>query len=159
MTSDLAAELASVLIRKRCTLALAESCTGGKISSLMTDAPGASEFFMGCAVVYSNTSKERILGVSHGTIAAHGSVSAETAKEMATGARDVLGSDIAASVTGIAGPGGGSAEKPVGTVFIAVTDGKREECRKLMLSGSRTQIRDAAAAGVIRLLIEFTGGR
>ncbi len=102
------------------TLALAESCTGGHIANRITNIPGASAVFLGGLVTYSNAAKESFLGVKRETIAAHGAVSAETAREMADGARANTGADFALAVTGIAGPSGGSPEKPVGTVFIAL---------------------------------------
>jgi len=147
-------ELFDLLLRKGLTLSLAESCTGGKVASLMTDIPGASEVFKGCAVTYSNDSKERMLNVSRATLISNGAVSAEAAKEMAGGARTVFGTDIAASATGIAGPEGGTDAKPVGTVFIAVADGNGTECRQLVLKGSRDDVRDGTSRAVIRMLID-----
>ncbi|MCL2143534.1 MAG: nicotinamide-nucleotide amidohydrolase family protein, partial [Methanomassiliicoccaceae archaeon] len=116
------------------------------------------EFFMGSAVTYSNDSKNRILNVSRATLEKFGAVSAETAKEMALSAKMTFGTDIAASATGIAGPGGGTAAKPVGTVFIAVTDGVTTECKALALRGSRSDIRKATAANVIRSLTDLVTG-
>ena len=150
-------ELLDLLLEKRITVSLAESCTGGKISSFITDMPGASEVFKGCAVTYSNDSKETILNVSRNTLTAFGAVSAETAKEMAAGARKIFGTDMAASATGIAGPDGGTDAKPVGTVFIAVTDGSRTECEHLRLNGSREDIRNDTATAVIRMLARTAG--
>jgi len=158
MSSDPVRELAELLLSNKYTMALAESCTGGKIAAMFTDIPGASEFFLGCAVTYSNGSKEKLLKVPHRILERHGAVSAETAKKMAEGARDAFGSDIAAAATGIAGPGGGTPEKPVGTVYIAAVRGKIMKCEKLELNGSRDDIRNAAAESVIRLLIETVGG-
>jgi len=154
---DPVSDLIKKLTEKKLTLSLAESCTGGLISSSLTETAGASEFFLGCAVTYSNRSKEKFLNVLNGTLTVNGAVSAETAKEMAAGAKTLFDSDIAASVTGIAGPGGGTPIKPVGTVFIAVTDGKRTECMHLTLSGSRKEIREAAAGNLIRMITEFIG--
>jgi len=149
--------LADLLLKKRLTLSLAESCTGGMISSVITDIPGASGFFRGCAVTYSNDSKEKILNIPAGTLIAYGAVSAETAKAMAEGARELFAADIAGSATGIAGPDGGSEQKPVGTVFTAVTDGKRTECRGLLLNGSRDEIRKGTAQNLIGMLRDLVG--
>ena len=137
------------------TLALAESCTGGWISQLVTSRPGASEYFLGCAVTYSNEAKENILGVSHDTLMKYGAVSEETAKEMAKGALRVFGSDIAAAVTGIAGPGGATDEKPVGMVCIAATDGVNTVSSVNRFGGDRTMVREASVAAAIRDLLRL----
>ena len=153
--------IAEYLRSKGKTLALAESCTGGLISQLITSRPGASEFYLGCAVTYSNQAKERILGVSHDTLMEHGAVSEETAKEMAAGARRVFGSDIAASVTGIAGPGGATDEKPVGMVCIAATDGINTVSSINRFGGDRDMVRAssvAAAARAIMKILEIENG-
>ena len=147
--------LAYVLREKHLTLSLAESCTGGGIAASVTSMPGASEYFLGCAVTYSNDAKENVLGVSHDTLLAHGAVSEETAREMASGARRVFGSDVAASVTGIAGPGGATDEKPVGLVHIAVTDGRSFITSANKFSGDRQDVRDASAAAVIRDILRI----
>lgn len=152
-----AEELAAILSEKGLTLSLAESCTGGMIASAVIDIPGASSFFKGSAVTYSNESKEDLLNVPSGILIAHGAVSAETAEAMAAGAREIFGSDLAASATGIAGPGGGTDQKPIGTVFVAVTDGIRTECRRLLLKGSRDDIREGTAYNVIIMLRDLAG--
>jgi PncC family amidohydrolase len=153
--------IAEYLRSKGKTLALAESCTGGLISQLITSRPGASEFYLGCAGTYSNQAKEQILGVSHDTLMEHGAVSEETAKEMAAGARRVFGSDIAASVTGIAGPGGATDEKPVGMVCIAATDGVNTVSSINRFGGDRDMVRAssvAAAARAIMKILEIENG-
>ena len=153
--------IAEYLRSKGKTLALAESCTGGLISQLITSRPGASEFYLGCAVTYSNQAKEQILGVSHETLMENGAVSEETAKEMAAGARRVFGSDIAASVTGIAGPGGATDEKPVGMVCIAATDGVNTVSSINLFGGDRDMVRAssvAAAARAIMKILEIENG-
>jgi nicotinamide-nucleotide amidase len=157
MMSDSVKQLVDMLLKKKLTLSLAESCTGGKIASLLTDIPGVSECFKGCAVTYSDASKESLLNVSSTTLAQFGAVSAETAEEMAKGAMKVFGTDVAASATGIAGPGGGSELKPIGTVFIAVTNGTRTECRGSILKGSREDIRNGTAKSMIRMLTDLAG--
>jgi nicotinamide-nucleotide amidase len=109
------------LLRERgLTLAVAESCTGGRIGDRITDVAGSSAYFLVGVATYSNEAKERILGVSPDTLARWGAVSTETAEEMARGVRRLAGADLAVSTTGIAGPGGGTEEKPVGTVCIGL---------------------------------------
>lgn len=116
----LEATVVRALIERKQTLALAESCTGGFIANRITNVPGASEVFINGLITYSNESKQRLLGVREETLAQHGAVSEETVREMAEGAREKSKTNYALAVTGIAGPGGGTEEKPVGTVFIAL---------------------------------------
>ena len=115
-----AAAVVRRLTRKKKTLALAESCTGGFIANGITNVPGASKIFLGGIVAYSNGVKEKFLGVHSATLKKHGAVSEIVAREMAEGARKKFGADFAIAVTGIAGPSGGTKDKPVGTVFIAM---------------------------------------
>jgi nicotinamide-nucleotide amidase len=127
------------------TLATAESCTGGLVAARLTDVPGASDVFVGGVVEYVNALKERF-GVPEDVLARHGAVSAEAAEAMAEGARGALGADVAAAVTGIAGPGGGTAEKPVGLVFIAVSADGRSSVRRYHFFGDREDVRARATA-------------
>lgn len=142
---DLGAALGELLRRKGLTLALAESCTGGLIAKLVTDLPGSSAYFLEGAVTYSNAAKTRTLGVPAALLEEKGAVSPEVAVAMAEGMRRYAGSDIALAVTGIAGPEGGSAEKPVGTVFIALADRTGCQARGYRFSGSRAEIRAITA--------------
>lgn len=134
----------------------AESCTGGLLSTVMTSFPGVSAVYPGGFVTYSNEAKINCLGVSRDTLSNHGAVSLECAVEMARGAKRAMEADFALSVTGIAGPGGGSATKPVGTVWIAlVTRGRCEIVRKLFYPGrSRAHIRLLSARAALRLLLK-----
>lgn len=127
------------LTERGLTLATAESCTGGTIASQLTAQAGASAYFRGGVVAYSNAVKECALGVQHSTLEAHGAVSEETAREMAEGVRTRLGADLAIATTGIAGPDGGTKEKPVGTVWIAVADTTHTEAQLLSFPGRRRQ--------------------
>ena len=149
--------LQRLMTGKGLKLSLAESCTGGMIGSEITSLPGSSSFFMGSAVTYSNESKESILSVSHDSLVRHGAVSEQVAKEMALGSLKVYGADVAGSVTGIAGPDGGTPEKPVGTVWMAVTDGKRTVTYENHFEGSRSDIRESTKDVLIGHIIEFIG--
>ncbi|HEX7664203.1 MAG TPA: competence/damage-inducible protein A [Polyangiaceae bacterium] len=133
------------LRRRGFTLAIAESCTGGLVGHLITREPGASEFLLLDAVTYSNTSKSRILGVDEDVIRGHGAVSSEVAAAMAKGVKHVSGADVALAITGIAGPGGGSEEKPVGTVFVAVCSANGLVVKEKHFPGDRARIQTMAA--------------
>jgi len=152
----LAESLGRVLKEKGRTLSLAESCTGGLVSSLLTDVPGSSAYFLGTVVPYADRSKETLLGVDGETLKRHGAVSEETAREMARGARERFGSDLAASITGIAGPDGGTPEKPVGTVFFAVVDREgREKASKRFFGGDRAMVRRTSAMFSLEMIRRF----
>lgn len=127
------------LLQKKLTLSVAESCTGGLIGNLLTNVPGSSGYFLGGAIVYSNQAKMDLLGVSRETLEAHGAVSDPVAREMALGVRRVLKSDLGLSVTGIAGPEGGTEEKPVGTVHIGLATGDETFSGKYCFWGKRDQ--------------------
>ncbi|MEN6470886.1 MAG: competence/damage-inducible protein A [Clostridiaceae bacterium] len=141
-----------LLTEKGITLSVAESCTGGLIASTIVSMPGSSAFFTEGVVTYSNGAKERRLDVSEETLARFGAVSRETALEMAYGMRESAKSDVALSVTGIAGPDGGSAEKPVGLVYIGVAEASGATAHELRLSGGRERIRHMAMLHALDLL-------
>lgn len=134
------------------TLATAESCTGGLVAKRITDVPGSSAFFLEGHVTYSNASKTRMLGVPDSLIAEHGAVSAEVAEAMALGVKEVSGATIGVATTGIAGPGGGSEEKPVGLVYIAIADDVQAEAKPYTLFGSRSEIRERASQIALDLI-------
>lgn len=146
--------LIPVLAEKGWTLALAESCTGGLVAARLTSVPGASAVFLGGVVAYHNNVKRDLLEVPPATLAAAGAVSAETALAMAQGVRRRLQAGLSAAVTGIAGPGGGTAGKPVGLVFIAVCGPRGERVERFEFTGHRDAIRSKACAAVLRLLLE-----
>ena len=133
--------LSSYLEGKALTISTAESCTGGLIAKTITDYSGVSEIFSEGYVTYSNNAKMKNLGVLEKTLSSYGAVSEETAREMADGVRERSGADIGVSVTGIAGPGGGTKEKPVGLVYAAVSYGGKTFTKKLMLNGDREKVR------------------
>ncbi len=148
----LAGVCAKVLEERNLTLAVAESCTGGLISSTLIDIPGSSTYFMEGAITYSDAAKMRRLGVSSATLRKYGAVSAECAKEMAMGMRKTSGTDYALSTTGIAGPGGATKEKPVGLVYIALSDGKDVIVKRLQLTGNRSRIREVTVLNALDVL-------
>ncbi len=137
------------------TIALAESCTGGLLGAMLTSVPGSSDYFLASFVTYSNQAKVDALGVHDSVLASHGAVSAECAAEMALGARRAGRADIGLSITGIAGPGGGTEEKPVGLAFIAVDDGTVRRVERHVFQGDRDGIRKAAAERALELLLEL----
>lgn len=146
--------LISCCLEKKLTLATAESCTGGLLGAILTSFPGVSEVYLGGVVSYANEVKTRLLGVGEETLAAVGAVSPETGRAMAEGALRAVGASLAVSVTGIAGPGGGSEEKPVGLVYVTVTDGHTVTVTKNLFSGGREEVRLKTARRAFSLLLE-----
>ena len=155
MANSLEIQVGHLLHEHRLKLVLAESCTGGLLGSRITDVPGSSEYFLGSVVAYAYEAKAEILNVSWNTLNTKGAVSRETVLEMAHGVRSLLKADIAVSVSGIAGPGGGTPEKPVGTTWIglAAEDGERAEV--FHFSGDREQNKISAADAALQLLLDY----
>ena len=157
MTSELSTILDGVherLTETRQTVSVAESCTGGLLGAALTDRPGSSSYFLGGIQAYANPVKEQLLGVDHETLASVGAVSEEVASEMALGIQRLTGSDWAVSTTGIAGPDGGTEDKPVGTVWVSVADSVGVFSQKLSLDGSRSEIRDRTVIEALSMLLE-----
>jgi PncC family amidohydrolase len=150
-------EVGRLLVRDSLTLAVAESCTGGGLAQAITDVPGSSGYFLGGVVSYSNEAKVALLGVDGKTIDAEGAVSEEVSVMMAEGARRRFGADIGVGITGIAGPSGGTPEKPVGLVFVAVKSSERSVCTRNVFSGSRSEVRAGAVERALEMLSEFLG--
>lgn len=151
---SLEARLVQCLTEQGRTLALAESCTGGLVAAQVTSVPGSSAVFRGGVVAYHNEVKRDVLGVSAEVLETSGAVSAPSALAMAHGVRRLLAADLAASVTGIAGPGGGTAVKPVGLVFVAVAGQDIERVERFLFAGDRDSIRAQAVDAVLRLLLD-----
>jgi len=131
--------LGEELARRSLTISVAESCTGGLLGSRITDVPGSSAYFMGGIIAYSNEVKIKELQVKEDTIAEHGAVSEETAREMAINIKRLMDTDLGLAVTGIAGPDGGSKEKPVGLVYVALASNEDVEVYRLNLKGDRKE--------------------
>lgn len=136
-------------------LAVAESCTGGLISHRITNIPGASTFFRGAIVSYANEAKMALLGVQKSTLEQFGAVSEQTVKEMAQGVRNLLSADFGLAVSGIAGPGGGTPEKPVGTTWIGLSAEGEEISQRFLFQGDRHQIKEQAAHAALDLLLRY----
>lgn len=155
--------IGELLIKNKLTVSTAESCTGGLVAARLVNYPGISEVFMEGAVTYSNEAKMNRLGVGRETLNDFGAVSSETAAEMAQGIAKTSGTSIGLSTTGIAGPGGGTPEKPVGLVYIGLYMNGKIITRELRLAGDRQSIRNSAAEQVLELLkgelVKMTNGK
>ncbi len=141
-----------ILRKKQLTLSTAESCTGGLIGDILTNVPGSSDYYLGGVVAYSNQTKMAVLGVKEKTLQRYGAVSHQTVKEMATGVCRVIGSDCGIAVSGIAGPSGGTKEKPVGLVYIGVAYKGRVKVERHIFSGNRRVVKERSAYSALDLL-------
>ena len=144
-----------LLTEQGLTLATAESCTGGLVAHRITNVPGSSAYFLGGIVAYANEAKEALLGVRPETLAAHGAVSEEAAREMARGARQRLGAGIAVAITGIAGPAGATPDKPVGLTYVALSAPGVERVERHVWVGQRLQNKEASAEAALRLVADY----
>lgn len=154
-TNSLAQQIGDQLRRRQMTLAVAESCTGGLLGDLITDIPGSSDYFLGGVLSYSNQVKHQLLGVQAATLETHGAVSAQCAAEMAQGARRLVQSDVALSVTGIAGPGGGSDGKPRGLTYLHLSAPGCERGQRFIWPGDRRANKVDSALAALRLLLDY----
>lgn len=151
--------LVNLLKEKGKTISFAESCTGGMLSEMVTDISGASSVFYGSVVSYDNSIKENVLHVSADILNTFGAVSEECAHAMAEGVKKLMNTDYAISITGIAGPTGGTKDKPVGLVYIGVTDGENTKVYKNIFNGSRQQVRLRSATKALQLIIDFISNK
>lgn len=147
-------KLVERLNEKSMTIATAESCTGGMIGACITSVSGASNVYNEGYITYSNDAKEKNLGVSHTTLETHGAVSEQTAREMADGVRRKANADIGIAVTGIAGPTGGTDEKPVGLVYIGVATKEDVQAHRFIFSGDRDAVRKSTVENAIKLALD-----
>ncbi len=152
---QLSVEMGQLLVRRGLTLAAAESCTGGLVAHLLTSVSGASTYFLGGVVSYSNSVKINLLGVDADDIEMHGAVSQTVVEQMARGAQMKLGSDVAVATSGIAGPGGGTPDKPVGTVWMAAASKERVVSQCHHFDGDRQQVTEQAAVAVLKMLTKL----
>ncbi|HMA33931.1 MAG TPA: nicotinamide-nucleotide amidohydrolase family protein [Chloroflexia bacterium] len=143
------------LLARHLRVAVAESCTGGLLGHWLTEVPGSSAWFLGGVIAYAYEVKTGLLGVPDALLAAHGAVSAECVIAMADGVRRLLGSDLALAITGIAGPGGATPTKPVGTVYVALADGQATRVAHYVWPGNRTANKEASARAALALLLEW----
>jgi len=150
----LAERLQGLCIGRSLTVATAESCTGGLVAETITNVAGSSGYFVGGVVAYADRVKTAQLGVPVAVLTAHGAVSAQVARAMAVGARERLAADVAIAVTGIAGPGGGSEEKPVGLAYVAIADEAGVDVRRHQWQGDRQAVKRASAAAALEMVIE-----
>lgn len=153
-------QLADILTRQELTIATAESCTGGLLAARLTERPGSSAYVLGGLVVYDNEAKVRLAGVEPALLERTGAVSEEVAEALAEGARKALGADIGVGITGIAGPDGGTPDKPVGTVCLSVCSAGARLTRRVHLPGSRADVRDrttTVAMHLVRRLLQGAG--
>lgn len=139
---------------KRVTIATAESCTGGLVAHLITEVPGSSAYFAGGLVTYANDAKTALVDVPVDVLEAHGAVSAQVARAMAEGARRRLGTDLAVAVTGVAGPEGGTAAKPVGLTYVAIADADGDDVRRHQWGTDRSANKRASAGAALALVLE-----
>ena len=145
-------EIGNMLKEKGFTLSCAESCTGGLLTSRLTDVAGCSEYFQGSIVAYSSEIKKSMLGVKEETLNLFGAVSEQTALAMAIGIRQLFHTTIGVSITGLAGPGGGTAEKPVGLVYVAVSGPTGDTIKKFNFNGDRTEIKQKVVDAALVLI-------
>jgi len=157
-TTGMEEVVSEALVQKGWRIAAAESCTGGLLTKRLTDVPGSSRYLERSFVTYSNESKHQLLGVSAEDLASHGAVSAPIAEQMAQGARKKAKVDVGVGITGIAGPDGGSAQKPVGTVFIALSSTLGDAVKRYLFMGSRSTVRERAAQTALDLLRRHLAG-
>ena len=155
MPNSLEIQVGQLLLARGLKLVLAESCTGGLLGSRITDVPGSSEYFLGGVVAYAYEAKVELLGVSWDTLNTRGAVSRETVLEMARGIRKLLKADIAISVSGIAGPGGATPDKPVGTTWIGLVTKDGEWAKTFRFSGDREGNKVSAVDSALTLLLEY----
>jgi len=150
-------EIARALLERKWWIATAESCTGGLLAHTLTNIPGSSAYFRGGVVSYSNEVKMKVLGVKRGTLEQYGAVSEQTAREMAEGVKNLMEVDVAVATTGIAGPGGGTPEKPVGLVYIGLATPEGVEVKRFLFNGDRLYNKEQFCNAALNMVLEYLG--
>jgi PncC family amidohydrolase len=158
MDTNLETEVGHLLLARGLTLAVAESCTGGLIGHRITNIPGSSEYYLGSVTAYAYIAKVRLLGVQWDTLNTYGAVSDQTVEEMARGVRQALDADVGVSVSGIAGPSGGTLEKPVGLVYFGLSTAEGDWTTHANFQGSRIQVKEQAADFALNWLVTSLSG-
>jgi PncC family amidohydrolase len=158
LTLPIESQIGKLLIDRNYSLATAESCTGGMVADRVTNIPGSSKYFLGGIVAYAYEAKVALLNVSWGTLQAYGAVSKEVVIEMARGARTALSADVAVSVSGIAGPGGGLPDKPVGTACFGLSTPDGEWSRRFVWDGDRIQNKIYSADAALQFILDYLEG-
>lgn len=159
MAEPLEEKIGKMLRDNHLTLAAAESCTGGLVGHRVTNVAGSSDYYVGSVTAYANETKMRILGVRPETLEAHGAVSSETVIEMSEGICRALNASLGIAISGIAGPGGGTSEKPVGTVWFGVAGPQGTHTRRFQFTGDRIAVKDQAAETALQLGIDYLNGK
>jgi len=150
-------EIARALLERKWWIATAESCTGGLLAHTLTNIPGSSAYFRGGVVSYSNEVKMKVLGVKRETLEQYGAVSEQTAREMAEGVKNLMEVDVAVATTGIAGPGGGTPEKPVGLVYIGLATPEGVEVKRFLFNGDRLYNKEQFCNAALNMVLEYLG--
>ena len=157
-TEPLEVQIGRILIQRNWRLAVAESCTGGPLGHRITNVPGSSAYFIGGMLVYANEAKEGLLGVPADILETHGAVSQETVQAMALGVRQALKCEIGIGISGVAGPGGGTADKPVGLVWIGLSAREVDYARRFYFTGDRIAVKEASAEAALGLVLDYLEG-
>jgi len=150
-------KIAQFLLERKWWIATAESCTGGLLAHTLTNIPGSSAYFKGGVVSYSNEVKMKVLGVKRETLEQYGAVSEQTAREMAEGVKNLMEVDVAVATTGIAGPGGGTPEKPVGLVYIGLATPEGVEVKRFLFNGDRLYNKEQFCNAALNMVLEYLG--
>jgi PncC family amidohydrolase len=159
MTEMVENKIGPLLRARGLNIATAESCTGGLVADRITNVPGCSDYFLGGVIAYAYEAKVALLHVSWDTLRAHGAVSRETVVEMARGVRTTLGAAIGISVSGIAGPGGGLPDKPVGTTWIGLSANDGDWARRFVWPGDRRKIKESSASAALQFVLDYLNGQ